>query len=68
MSDKAFDGKSVGTWLPVGMAIGIALGLTVFDNVGVGVGIGVALGMGMATAVSATGKSGKDDETGDPEV
>lgn len=42
--------KQKGTWIAVGVALGIVFGEALFDNVGVGIAIGVALGIAFANA------------------
>lgn len=58
--------------IPVGMcfgvALGSALGLTVFDNLAIGIGSGMGIGMAMGIAYSQFGNtSGSDAEPGEDE-
>jgi hypothetical protein len=52
---------SVAIGAGVGIAIGAALGLTVFDNLAIGLGVGVALGTAIGAGASTRDRSADAD-------
>jgi predicted MFS family arabinose efflux permease len=60
-----------GTWqqgmgLPIGLALGAALGLLVFDNIGLGMAMGVAIGL-VIDAIARRQRQRQEPEGGDPD-
>ncbi|GAB4429931.1 MAG: hypothetical protein Kow0031_10610 [Anaerolineae bacterium] len=56
-------GKSIATWMPIGVGFGVALGL-VLDNIALGIAIGAAIGSAVGAAIGQRDNGAETEITG----